>query len=257
MEPSNFSDRFVDKTLSNSNSRSYLPRKRDGDVTIVLVEDDDQLRKAWGDFLKREGYSVVLAANGERGLTAATRTQPDLVILDWMLPDLEGTQICAQLRERRVTCPIVMLTCMDTVECVVKGLEYGADDYWIKPMAFKEARARIAALLRRNTREVESDRYVVISGLEVDLEGQRVKKDGVEVELNTKEFGILERLIGARGGVVSRDQLLASVWQYDAIMETRTVDNYILSLRRKIESDPANPAFIQTVRGKGYRFWNE
>jgi len=243
--------------MNNSNPQSYLPRKHDADGTIVLIEDDDQLRKAWGDFLKREGYAVILAANGEKGLAAATRTQPDLVVLDWMLPDLEGTQVCAQLRERCVTCPIVMLTCMDTVESVVKGLEYGADDYWIKPMAFKEARARIAALLRRNTCDAESDSYLVISGLEVDLKGQRVKKDGAEVELNTKEFGILKRLISARGGVVSRDQLLASVWHYDAIMETRTVDNYILSLRRKIESDPANPTFIQTVRGKGYRFWNE
>ncbi len=229
---------------------------RNAKPTVVMIEDDDHLRGAWGDFLKREGYTVALAANGERGLIAASRAQPDLIILDWMLPDGDGIHVCAQLREKNIACPIVMLTCMDTPESVVKGLEYGADDYWIKPVSFKEARARIGALLRRNKRQSDLRRFVSIGNLEIDLDSHQIWRDKRKLELNSKEFGILERLICARGAVVSRAQLLASVWEYDFVLETRTVDNYVMSLRRKIESDPANPQLIRTIRAKGYR-WAE
>ena len=236
---------------------SLWPRKSDSypalSATILLIDDDEQLRCVWVDYLKHKNYHVVAVPSAERGLDAAVRSKPDLILLDWMLPDAEGPELCSELRKKNVQCPIVMVTFRDAAKDVVSGLEYGADDYWIKPVSLEEVHARVAAILRRNRQRKCEKRFYSVGCLEVDLDAQRVRRAGIDVSLNNKEFGILRRLIQEEGGILTREQLLASVWKYDTVFETRTVDNYVVSLRKKIEENPKDPQIIRTVRGQGYR----
>lgn len=225
----------------------------DNHQVIVLVEDDIVMRDLWKKFLTIRGYNVLAATRVKEGIRLVKDAQPDLVIVDWMLPDGEGTELCEQVRQSGFTKPIVLFTCKTDTDSVVTGLAYGANDYWFKPMPLKEAAARIQALLRQNfLQTIQRDEFR-LGELSVHFSGRRVMLNDKAVELNEKEFGILEYLVAHHGSIVPRARLLASVWKYDQIPETRTVDNYVASLRRKIGDNPSQPTYIETCRGVGYR----
>ncbi|NTU82199.1 MAG: response regulator transcription factor [Chloroflexales bacterium] len=223
--------------------------------TILLVEDELTLAETLRYNLEREGYTVLLAADGVQGLELARRDQPDLIVLDIMLPRLDGFSVCRILRQESDV-PVIMLTArQDEVDRIV-GLELGADDYIGKPFSLGEFLARVRAIMRRTERQPRgASREVLEAGaLRVDTSSRRAWRESGELALPQKEFDLLACLIRNRGIALSRDLLLERVWGLDFIGDSRTVDVHIRWLREKIELDPARPRYIQTVRGVGYRF---
>ena len=219
---------------------------------ILVIEDDPVLQQALGLNLKREGYEVLGATDGLTGLQMARDAQPDLVILDLMLPRLDGLSVARGIRQASAT-PIIMLTARDGEIDRIVGLESGADDYVVKPFSFGELAARIRAVLRRAPTR-RADRLEA-GDLTLDLVSRRATLHGEELQLRQKEFNLLAGLMRNQGAVLSRELLLERVWGYDYEGDTtRTVDVHIRWLREKIEADPSNPQRIQTVRGIGYRF---
>jgi DNA-binding response OmpR family regulator len=228
-------------------------------ASILVVEDEPSLLSTIAFNLRREGYRVLTAADGEAGLATALRERPDLLILDLMLPRLDGLEVCRRLRQESAI-PILMLTAKaDEVDRVV-GLELGADDYLTKPFSMRELLARVKAMLRRvqmlqaEGRESPSPPAIVSGDLEVDLSRRRVSLRGQEVALKPREFDLLAFLTRHPGQVCTREALLQRVWGYEYTGDTRTVDVHVRGLREKLEQDPAHPARIQTVWGVGYRF---
>jgi two-component system response regulator RegX3 len=223
--------------------------------TILVVDDEPTLRETVADALAAEGFRVVTAADGREALTVFRAERPDLVLLDLMLPELSGVEVCRIIRSESGV-PIVMLTAKDSELDKVVGLELGADDYVTKPFSLRELSARIRALFRRSeTREAESAPAPVDLGqVQVDLAGHRLLRDGNQVPIKPKAFELLAFLLRHPGQVFTRDQLLEHVWGYDYAGETRTVDVHVHWLRSQIEDDPAAPRFIHTVRGVGYVF---
>jgi two-component system response regulator RegX3 len=220
--------------------------------TILVVEDEPTLRETLAEALEADGYVVAQAADGRAALTRVRTVQPDLVLLDLMLPELSGLEVARQIRAES-SIPIVMLTARDSEVDKVVGLELGADDYVTKPFSLRELSARIRAVLRRG--EVTGaplPPLVELGPVKVDLAGHRVMRDGVEVPVKPKVFELLAFLLRHPGQVVTRDQLLERVWGYDYLGETRTVDVHVHWLRSAIEQEPTNPTLIQTVRGVGY-----
>jgi DNA-binding response OmpR family regulator len=223
--------------------------------TILVVDDEPTLRETLAENLEIEGFRVVTAADGLQALERFRQSQPDLVVLDLMLPELSGIEVCRQIR-RESGVPILMLTARDSELDKVVGLELGADDYVTKPFGLHELLARVRALLRRSERQGEGAlaALIEVGGVQVDLAGHQILRDGRPLPVKPKAFELLAFLIAHPGQVFTRDQLLERVWGYDYGGETRTVDVHVHWLRTVIEDDPATPVFLHTVRGVGYVF---
>jgi len=224
------------------------------DAHILLIEDDPSIREITALGLRAAGFTVSVAADGQEGLERWRADGPDLVLLDVMLPRLDGLEVCRAIR-REATTPIVMLTARaDTIDVVV-GLESGADDYVRKPFEMPELVARVRAALRRHGHEPETGAPAVLNlgPLRIDLAGRAVERDGAEIPLTRTEFDLLAELARHPGQVFPRDLLLDRVWGYDYLGDSRLVDVAVGRLRAKIEADPAVPALVLTVRGAGYK----
>jgi len=222
--------------------------------TVLLVDDEATILEMVGGDLEREGFDVLRATDGGRALELFRARQPDLIILDLMLPELSGTEVCRVIR-RESDVPILVLSAKDAEVDKVVLLELGADDYVTKPFSLRELRARVSALLRRAERPGEGAGpagLVAVGSVQVDLAGHRVLRGGEAVPIKPKAFELLVFLLANTGQVFTREQLLERVWGYDYAGETRTVDVHVHALRREIEPDPARPASLQTVRGVGY-----
>jgi DNA-binding response OmpR family regulator len=222
--------------------------------TILVVDDEATLRETLAWNLERDGYRVVAAADGRMALERFRAEKPDLVLLDLMLPELSGVEVCRRIRAESDV-PILMLTARDSEVDKIVGLEVGADDYVTKPFSLRELQARVRALLRRaEARPVaEPDGPPVRVGpVELDLAGRRLLRDGKPVSLTPRAFDLLAFLVRNRGQVLTREQLLEQVWGYDFAGETRTVDVHVHWLRQLIEVDPARPVLLETLRGVGY-----
>ncbi len=223
--------------------------------TILIVDDDEDLAQGLEMHLLRDGYKVLRASRGQAGLELALGHKPDLILLDVNMPGTSGLDVCRELRKQGITTPIIMLTARSEEIDKVLGLELGADDYVTKPFGVRELVARIRARLRRDPAgPAEREAGYRFEDIEVDFDRCRVNKSGQLVDLTPKEFDILRMLIRSRGQIVSRDRLLTEIWGYQVVPNTRTVDNHILKLRQKLENEPANPRFILSVYGEGYKF---
>jgi two-component system alkaline phosphatase synthesis response regulator PhoP len=223
---------------------------------ILLVEDEPGLVLTLSDRLRSEGYEVETTGEGAGALALGSSGSFDLIILDLMLPDMSGFDVCRDLRQQQIQTPILMLTAKAQVEDKVVGLKLGADDYLTKPFETIELMARIEALLRRSTAPSATSTIGVyeFGDVAVDFPSAEVVRDGEPVEMSAREFQLLTYLIEHRGVVLSRDELLNNVWGYDAMPSTRTVDVHISWLRQKVEVNPKHPQFILTVHGLGYKF---
>lgn len=222
---------------------------------ILIIEDEPDMARGLEDNLRFEGYEVLVEADGLSGLNRALSDPVDLILLDLMLPKMSGYEVCKALRAKGNDTPIIMLTAKGQEIDKVLGLELGADDYVAKPFSLRELLARVHALLRRRGTSTDQPGNTYSFGdVVLDFKHYRATKAGEEIELTPKEFEILHHFIAHRGQTVNRSELLDKVWGIDDYPTTRTVDNHILKLRKKIEKDPANPNFIITVHGLGYKF---
>ena len=220
---------------------------------ILIVEDETPMRTALADLLAAEGYRALTAADGERGLQRALAEKPDLILLDVMMPRLDGFAVCAELRRLSVPVPVLMLTAKGQIDDRVQGLDAGADDYLVKPFSTDELLARVRALLRRAERNQHAPLKLALGPVMVDLARQAAQRNGESLHLTAKEFAMLRLLAEAEGAPVTREKFLDVVWGYTAFPTTRTVDNHIASLRGKIEPNPEAPRWIKTVHGVGYK----
>ena len=221
---------------------------------ILIVEDDANLLETIKYNLRKEGYDVVAASDGEQALEVARKEKPDLIVLDIMLPKLDGFEVCRILR-KEMTVPILMVTAKADETDKIVGLEIGADDYMTKPFSMRELLARVRAMLRRAKISSKSEEAtsIKIGNLEIDIARHRASLSAKALELSPKEFDLITFLAMNKGLVFSREQLLEKVWGYDFAGDTRTVDVHIRWLRQKIEADPAHPQKLVTVRGTGYK----
>ena len=211
------------------------------------------MRTALKDCLEAEGYRVLSAADGESGLQKALAEKPDLILLDVMMPRLDGYTVCAELRRLAIPVPILMLTAKGLVGDRVNGLDAGADDYLVKPFSTEELLARVRALLRRVQKQTRLQTVFNLGEVRIDLGKQTATLGKKPIHLTPKEFAMLRLLAEAEGEPVSRERFLDVVWGYTAFPTTRTVDNHVASLRGKLEPDPEKPRWIQTVHSVGYR----
>ena len=217
---------------------------------LLIIEDELPMRTALADVLAGEGYRVLTAEDGEAGLRCALNEQPDLILLDLMMPRLDGYALCAELRRLKQTTPVLMLTAKGQLEDRVKGLDLGADDYLVKPFSTEELLARVRALLRRVNRTSQSIASLTLGDAQIDFARQQARRGKKPLHLTAKEFATLRLLAESNGEAVSREQFLDVVWGYAAFPTTRTVDTHIASLRSKL--GPSGRA-IETVHGVGYR----
>lgn len=224
-------------------------------ASVLVVEDEENLLAALKYNLEVEGYDVLTATDGAAGLEAARSASPDLILLDVMLPEMDGLEVCRVLR-RENDVPVLMLTAKGEEIDRVVGLELGADDYVVKPFSMRELMARVKAMLRR-PRKSSLDRRgepLRSGSLELDVEARQARLDGEELKLKPREFDLLTLFMQRPGRAYTRDQILTELWGHDYIGDIRTVDVHVRWLREKIEPDPASPARIITIRGHGYRF---
>ncbi len=224
--------------------------------TVLIIEDDPSILLGLQKNLKFEGYDVLTAADGERGLELAIDRPPDLIILDIMLPKISGFEICKTLKKNNIQVPIIILSAKDQEIDKIMGLDLGADDYVTKPFNIRELIARINAVMRRKRRYDQQgvpERFK-FGRLTLDLKGQTLLKDGDPLETSVREFKLLKFFVENRGKVLDRKEILNKVWGYDYFGTARTIDNFITKLRQKVEDDPDDPKHIVTVRGVGYKF---
>jgi DNA-binding response OmpR family regulator len=219
--------------------------------TILVVDDEKILRETLAESLEQEGFAVVQAADGREAVDVFRRHHPDLVLLDLMLPEISGTEVCRIIRAESGV-PILMLTAKSAEIDKVVGLELGADDYVTKPFSFRELLARVRAMLRRSETQAPELETVDLGKVRVDLAGRRLLRGTEVLPVKPKAFELLLFLLRNAGHVFTRDQLLEKVWGYDYAGETRTVDVHVHWLRAQMEDDPANPVYLETVRGVGY-----
>ena len=223
---------------------------------ILIVEDEPDMQSGIKDNLEFEGYDVDVASDGQQGLDKIMEESYDLILLDVMLPKMSGFDVCKKVRKRDIETPIIFLTAKGEEIDKVIGLESGGDDYMTKPFSLRELLARIKAVLRRSSVKVEKqagNHRITIGRLEVDFDALTAEVDQQAVKMTVKEVEILQYLIKHKNATISRDSLLDNVWGYDIQPTTRTIDNFILKLRQKIEDDPNQPKIIITVHGMGYR----
>ena len=222
---------------------------------ILIIEDEKELISGLKLNLNFEGYDVIWALDGEEGLNKALKEAPDLILLDIMLPKKDGLEVCRDLRRQNVTIPIIMLTAKGEEVDKVVGLEIGADDYITKPFSVKELLARVKAHLRREKREEKDVPSVYrFDDVEIDFIHFKVKRKKKEFDLTSLEVEILKYFVAHRGEVVTREALLDKIWGYERYPSTRTIDNHILKLRKKLQDDPVKAKYIFSVYGEGYRF---
>jgi len=224
---------------------------------ILIVEDEESVLDPLELLLSKEGFTIETARDGREALEKFAKTNPDLILLDLMLPEVSGTEVCRQIRAKSQV-PIIMLTAKDTEVDKVVGLELGADDYVVKPYSKAELVARIKAVLRRNNADAFVNQGGSISAgpVVIDVERHQVSINGENIALPLKEFELLEFLVRNSGRVLTRTQLIDRIWGSDYFGDTKTLDVHVKRLRAKIEKDPANPVYIQTIRGLGYKFEN-
>jgi DNA-binding response OmpR family regulator len=224
---------------------------------VLVVEDDRAILRGLVDSLRFEGYDVVTAADGEGGYSACKTHKPDLILLDLMLPGINGLELCRKLRAEGVQTPVLMLTARSQEADRIQGLDIGADDYMTKPFSVQELMARIRAILRRTQHLPNLPASVRFDDVDVDFRRFEAKRRGKSIEMTPKEFAILRLLTAREGQVVSRDELLDEVWGLDSYPVSRTVDYHVAGLRSKLEADPARPRYLRTVHGVGYKFVRE
>ncbi|MDD7472646.1 MAG: response regulator transcription factor [Bdellovibrionota bacterium] len=223
-------------------------------TTIAIIDDDNSVRKSVALNLEQEGFKVLEAEDGEKGISLVEEKKPDVIILDIKMPRKDGFQVCKELRNKGISTPLILLTARSEEVDKVLGLELGADDYLAKPFGMLELVARVKALLRRNksTKELEK---VEFSGIKIDFKAYKAEKESKPIDLSAREYRLLKCLIAKKGSVVTRDELLDEVWGYNTYPTTRTVDNHIARLRQKIEEkNSKTPKHILTVHGVGYKF---
>jgi DNA-binding response OmpR family regulator len=222
-------------------------------ATIQIIEDDATILRGLKDYFLKRGFDVRSATDGAQGLSAARNGKADLILLDVMLPKLNGYEICRAIRQEQRDVPIVMLTAKGQEDDIVRGLELGADDYVTKPFRVRDLHARVLAFLRRRGKD-GSVKVHAFGDCRMDCESHRLFKAGVEVALTKKEYRLLEFFLERPGRALTRDMIINGVWGSDVMVTTRSVDRCITTLRGKIENDPQAPAHIQTIRDVGYRF---
>ena len=220
--------------------------------TILIIEDDATMLRALKDNFEFKGYCVLTADDGEEGLNIALNKKPDLILLDIMLPKINGYEICRLIRQENLNMPIIMLTAKGEESDIILGLNLGADDYVTKPFSIKELLARAAAFLRRS-RQTEQDIYE-FGDYRLDIPARKLTLKGDEIKLSPKEFSLLEYFVKKPGRALTRDEILNMVWGYDSFIGSRSIDRFVTTLRNKIEPDPHNPMFIHTIREIGYKF---
>ena len=219
---------------------------------VLIVEDEPAMIRLLQDNFLYEGYDTLLAKDGDAALEMALNSAPDLILLDIMLPKLNGLSVCRELRERGLRTPILMLSVRDLEQDKITGLKIGADDYLTKPFSVKELMARAEAVLRRAKRESFGAYH--FGDVELNFVSFTATKRGLPIELSPREFEILRYMIDNRGRVISRTEMLGRIWGYSGSLHTRTVDSHIANLRQKLEDLPSNPTYIQTVHRIGYKF---
>jgi len=220
--------------------------------TILIIEDDASMLRGLRDNFEFRGYRVLTATDGEKGLEKALSDKPDLIVLDIMLPKINGYEVCRLIRAEGLEMPIIMLTAKGEESDIVLGLNLGADDYVTKPFSIKELLARAAAFLRRS-KLTEQDVYEFADYC-LDIPARKLTCKGEEIKLSPKEFKLLELFVKKLGRALTRDDILNAVWGYDCYVGPRSIDRFVTTLRNKIEPDPHNPIFIHTIREIGYKF---
>jgi DNA-binding response OmpR family regulator len=220
--------------------------------TILIIEDDRAMVRGLKDNFEAAGYRVLTAVDGAAGFDEALRARPDLIILDIMLPKMNGYELCRSLRKEQLDSPIIMLTARDQESEVVLGLNLGADDYVTKPFSIKELLARGEAFLRRRRRPEAKD--YTFADCHLEVAARRFTRGGVEIKLSPKEFDLLHFFVRKAGSALTREAILHAVWGYDQLVTPRSVDRFVTSLRQKIEPNPQHPTLLKTVREFGYKF---
>jgi DNA-binding response OmpR family regulator len=241
------------RAVTPSDRRS-ADRRAGGKTRILIIEDEPAMVAGLRDNFEYEGYDVISADDGVAGLERVFADEPDLVVLDVMMPRMSGLEVCKQVKARKPSVPIIMLTARGQEIDKVVGLELGADDYVTKPFSIRELMARVKAVLRRVSVQASVPPVYRFGDVEVNIRGNEVRRAGKAVELSTKEFALLAYFIAHPAETLSRDRLLDTVWGYENYPNTRTVDTHIVHLRQKLEPNPEEPRFIVTVHGTGYKF---